>query len=453
MGVTRFELCVVEFRKAQMNPHHAYVDGLNQSFFSGRLSPAVVESLSALPVARDDVRAFVERMFRTMTGSGFDASDVSVLQGQILGSLLARLLPETWAGRVPPVTVAGRHSKIDELVQRVVDPDGRGGRLFVDVACGFPPVTSVDTANALSGWEIVGLDLALPAYLVHDDRTNYAVFDEGGCATYFQSGPGSGAADWVKLLQDWEGSRRYFETLLQTLLDERTRQGSNAETFEHQGAKLETNPPHLYERPNLHFVRSTLEAAEISGAGVVRCFNMLFYFDDAFRSSALRSFERILCEDGLLVCGSNWAYSTESRYFTYFKRQGRLQASEFAFSLDNVNPLGIVSWYTLHDDTREVHLLSELVGILRSDDAFRRALLSVTDAMRAEFGLCPRGDDGYYGTIASTVPPAEIWPRAGQISDRLCAHELGSMAADILTQKGWRARVNEVGHVAVAIDE
>ena len=283
MGVTRFELCVVEFRKVQMNSHRAYVNGLNQSFFSGRLSPAVVESLSALPVARDDVRAFVERMFRTMTGSGFDASDVSVLQGQILGSLLARLLPETWAGRVPPVTVAGRHSKIDELVQRVVDPEARGGRLFVDVACGFPPVTSVDTANALSGWEIVGLDLALPAYLVHDDRTNYAVFDEGGCATYFQSGPGSGAADWVKLLHDWEGSRRYFETLLQTLLDERTRQGSNAETFEHQGARLETNPPRLYERPNLHFVRSTLEAAEISGAGVVRCFNMLFYFDDAFR--------------------------------------------------------------------------------------------------------------------------------------------------------------------------
>jgi hypothetical protein len=249
VGVTRFELCVVEFRKAQMNPHHAYVDGLNQSFFSGRLSPAVVESLSALPVARDDVRAFVERMFRTMTGSGFDASDVSVLQGQILGSLLSRLLPETWAGRVPPVTVAGRHSKIDELVQRVVDPDGRGGRLFVDMACGFPPVTSVDTANALSGWEIVGLDLALPAYLVHDDRTNYAVFDEDRCATYFQSGPGSGAADWLKLMQDWEDSRRYFETLLQTLLDERARQGSNADTFEHQGAKLETNPPHLYERP------------------------------------------------------------------------------------------------------------------------------------------------------------------------------------------------------------
>jgi hypothetical protein len=434
----------------------AYVDRLNQSYFDGRLSAAVVEHLSALPVARADVRAFVERMFRTMTESGFGATDVSVLQGLVLGSLLARLLPETWAGHVPPVTVAGRHSKIDELVRRVFahegDPRGTGGRLFVDVACGFPPLTSIDTANALRGWEILGIDLALPAFLVHDERKNYATLDETGRAMYFQ--PGSGAADdWMTLMQDWAGTRRRFESLLQTLLAERAQQGSTAETFEHNGAKLETNPPHAYERPNVHFVRSTLEAADVQGADVVRCFNMLYYFDDAFRRSALQSFERMLGDDGLLVYGGNWVYSTECRYFTYRKRQGRLQPSEFGFSLDNVNPLGIISWYTLHDDCREVHLLAELVRTLRSDDGFRSTLLAVTDAMRMELGLCPRGEDGYYGGIASTVPPTEIWPRAGQIGDRLCAHELGSMAVDVLARHGWRARVNEVGHVAVAIDE
>jgi CheR methyltransferase, SAM binding domain len=168
----------------------------------------------------------------------------------------------------------------------------------------------IDTANALPGWEIVGLDLALPAYLVHDERKSYAVFDDGGRATYFQPGAGSAAGDWLELMEDWEGSKKRFESLLQMLIAERTRQGSNAETFEHDGATFETNPPQAYERPNLHFVRSTLEAAEISGADVVRCFNMLYYFDDAFRTSALRSFERILGEDGLLVCGGNWVYST-----------------------------------------------------------------------------------------------------------------------------------------------
>jgi hypothetical protein len=100
-----------------------------------------------------------------------------------------------------------------------------------------------------------------------------------------------------------------------------------------------------------------------------------------------------------------------------------------------------------------VHLLAELVRILRSDEGFRSALVSVTDAMRSELGLCPRGEDGYYGSIASTVPPMEMWPRARQIADRLCAHELGSMAVDVLTRRGWRARVNEVGQVAVEIEE
>src|SRR5678815_2211904 len=98
----------------------AYVDQLNRSYFAGGLSPAFSERLAALPVERADVRAFIERMCRLMAIAGLGPMDLSPLQGEVLGALLARLLPDTWEGRVPPITVAGRHRGIDVLVGRVM---------------------------------------------------------------------------------------------------------------------------------------------------------------------------------------------------------------------------------------------------------------------------------------------------------------------------------------------
>lgn len=41
---------------------------------------------------------------------------------------------------------------------------------------------------------------------------------------------------------------------------------------------------------------------------------MLLYFDDDFRRRALRRFCGWLEEGGLLICGTDWAFTTESRY-------------------------------------------------------------------------------------------------------------------------------------------
>jgi hypothetical protein len=430
----------------------AYVDHLNHSFFSGGLSPDVAERLAALPVDRADVRAFIERMCRLMARAGLGPTDLSPLQGDVLGVLLSRLLPDTWEGRVPPITVAGRHQRIDLMVDRVMAAEGRRAGTLLDVACGFPPVTTVDTANALTGWSITGLDRSLPAYLVHDASGNYAVFGGDGRATYFQPLVPSAEA-WTALLVDWHATRRRFESLLMTLLEERTRRSSDADRFEHEGATLETNPVRAFERPNLRFVQSDLGTAQQDAADVVRCFNMLLYFDDHFRTESMAAFGRLLREGGLLVCGTDWAHTTESRYFTYRKRGGRLQDGEFAFSLDNVTPIAIIPWYTLHDDDREVLLLAELTGILRSNRPFRENLMAATDALRAEHGVCPRRPDGYYDGIAEGLPQADLWNRVGAIADHLCDHELGHQAVAVLQSAGWRARMNEVGHVAVAVGD
>ena len=79
----------------------AFVEGLNHRYFDGKLSPDVVDQISSLPVDREDARAFVERVFRFMQAGRYPAHDVSPFQAAMLGSLVARLLPGRWEGRVP----------------------------------------------------------------------------------------------------------------------------------------------------------------------------------------------------------------------------------------------------------------------------------------------------------------------------------------------------------------
>jgi SAM-dependent methyltransferase len=425
----------------------AFAERMNASYFDGRLAPAVLDRLSLLPVDREDARAFVERMFRLMHGAGFGASDVSVLQADILAALLSRLLPGNWEGRVPPITIAGRHSKLDQLVAQTAAED-RLPQTFIDIACGFPPLTTVDTANTLAGWQVTGVDRSLPAYLVTDSHGNYAVFDVDGRATYFQPLAPS-PESWTVLLGDWEGSRRRFERLLQSLLAERTRLGG-ADHVEHDGARLEVHPTRAYAHDRLRFVASDLGDARLPPAGVVRCCNMLMYFDHDFRRAALAQLADLLEPDGLLLCGTDWVHTTEARYFSHRKRSGGLSDSEFAFSIDNVAPLGILPWYTLTDDDVEVETLMGMVAILRADRRFIDGFMEAADALRAELGLPTRGSDRDEAPAIQTGSPADLTMALPRYSERLAA-TFGVSAVDALSRQGLQARVNGVGHIAVAV--
>jgi hypothetical protein len=282
-------------------PAHDFVGTLNRTYFDGRLSASVTDALTALPVHREDARAFLDRACRLMHRAGHPAEDVSPFQGALLGSLLSRLLPGTWEGRVPPITVAGRHRQIDALVAKRYPTPGR----FIDVACGFPPVTTVDSADALPGWQILGVDRALPRYLVHDGLGSYAVFDDEGRAQYFQPVTPTGAS-WATLLEDWEGTRTRFERLLQSLLDH----GGADVASTREGAILTHDPAIAFQRPGLRFARSELVDLRAEPADVVRCFNMLLYFDDRFRTQAIAQCGDLLADGGLFVCGTDWVWTT-----------------------------------------------------------------------------------------------------------------------------------------------
>jgi hypothetical protein len=135
---------------------------------------------------------------------------------------------------------------------------------------------------------------------------------------------------------------------------------------------------------------------------------------------------------------------------TYVKRDGAMVPVEFAFSLDNLTPIGVATWYTLHADEREANMLAGLCATLRANAGFSAAFAEINDRLRAKHGLCPRLPDGYFSDSVPAENPAAMWHIAGDYSVEL-GDALADQACHVLARAGRDARVNEIEHVAVAI--
>jgi len=415
-----------------------FVKHLNHRFFNDELSIQFQERLKQLPIDRPDVFAFVERIFSFIGKNGMPARDLSLLQAEILGSLLARILPGAWEGRVPPITVQGRHATIDQYIKMNPWLTSKG-KSMLDIGCGFPPFTTIEAANYLSDWHVTGADPSLPAYLIYDADGNYATLDENKSTVYFQPAVPS-IENWNKLLSNSKATKHHFEQLLGELLVH-----SNADVF----PRLEINPIQSYETERLHFIKGGIGQIQIEPKDVIRCFNVLYYFDNNFQDKALQWFANHTIEGGIVITGGDWAASTECYYNVYKKVGNSLVNSEFAFSIDCVCPFGIVTWYTNYEDDRQKLELVMYLSILRKDKDFMDAFYTFHDEQRKTYNLCPRDHDGYFGDVDPSLSPLDLWTLVRKMLDELNTEGFNKLAVEVLNRGGFNARVNEVGHVAI----
>jgi len=415
-----------------------FVENLNNRFFNGELSSQFQGYLQNLPIDRPDVFAFVERMFSFINKNGMPARDLSLLQANVLGTLLARLLPGAWEGRVPPVTLQGRHATIDQYI--IMNPWlTSNGRSMLDIGCGFPPFTTIETADYLSDWHITGADPSLPAYLIYDADGNYATLDENKSTVYFQPAVPS-VENWNKLLSNSKASKNHFEHLLGELLEHSSTVGF---------PRLEINPIRSYETERLHFIKGGIGQIQVESKDVIRCFNVLYYFDNNFQDNALKWFANHTNDGGIVIVGGDWAGSTECYYNVYKKNGDLLVNSEFAFSIDCICPFGIVTWYTNYEDDRQKLELVKHLSILRKDKDFMDAFYAFHDQQRKTYNLCSRDNNGYYGDVDPKLPPHDLWAQVIKMLDELNKEGYNKMAVEVLNKAGFNARVNEVGHVAI----
>lgn len=392
-----------------------------------------------------DARGVILRLLSLMQRSSCPATEFNDQMIWLLATVTPAMLPAAWGGRIPPLTSPGRHRKSDAYADHHVRtaPDERP--VFIDLGCGFPPVTTVDTAGALPDWTVYGVDPAFFRYVLYDAEGRYACFDSDGRFQYFQSP--------AKPLNDTpEAVRKSFQSLFDDLSPrlppshdhERTSVGQDGHT-------LVSNAIRDYETGNLTCVKSNIEDLRLPPAHFIRCMNVLLYYAKKKRRVMLSGITESLADNGLLMTGFNHPFGIYARYAVYRKENAGLHPCEFAFSLDNLRPLGIGPWLTLAEEDEEAELLADLTGALRKDPHFWGEFAPHVDDLREKLGIGRRGEDGllHFEETVQKAPPQVLLEKTTRLWQQAEADGHAARAVEALARAGYDAWLNPVGDIAV----
>ena len=161
------------------------IEDLVDQIFGCRRSEALLPALRDLETEREEVRAFVARWLRLMSIAGIEPRRLSPSLVWSLGKIVPTLLPGAWGNVVPPFTVEDRHAAIDRYL--VSNPWAKLPELpvMLEMGCGFPPQTAIDTARRFPGFQVIGVDLQFDPFILYDAEGNYACMNAGGQVRYF----------------------------------------------------------------------------------------------------------------------------------------------------------------------------------------------------------------------------------------------------------------------------
>ena len=409
-----------------------------------RLPDALAERVSMDEMSPES-RGVTRRLLTLMQRAACPATEFTPHMIWLLSTVTPGMLPPAWGGRIPPVTAPGRHRKLDTLVSRR-NGSGRGKRpVFVDLGCGFPPLTTVDTARHLPDWSVFGVDRSFAPYVLYDAADNYACFGADGSFQYFQP-------QMKPLHENPAESRARFESLFKQLSPALNTDNDGASlTVEKNGNRLVRNHIRDFEDRHLRFIEADIEVLQVPPARSIRCMNVLLYFEKSLRDRLRSLVGSLLDYGGELICGFNHPAGIYARYAIYKRETHGASPVEFAFSPDNLRPLGIGPFLTIQEEDEEAELLADLTGAIRADPTFWPGFHRFVDTQRSQLGICRRGKDGYNQfppEAQSALPPetmrktAELWrwvEAAGYVD--------GAVAA--LSRAGYKVWKNPVGDIAV----
>lgn len=392
-----------------------------------------------------EARGVVIRLLTLMKRSSCPATEINSQMIWLLASVTPGMLPSAWGGHIPPVTSPGRHKKLDDYVTRQLRAPTHGQPVFIDIGCGFPPATTMDTARRLPDWSVFGIDRSFSRYVLYDVDGNYACFNRQGKLQYIQ-------AQKKPLNEHSDATRDRFRSLFTelcpqlTVFDEHTRA-----SVEKNGNRLVYNHIRDFEGKNLRFLKSDIDHAELPPARAVRCMNVLLYFERDIREAMLSRMFALIADGGLLITGFNHPFGIYARYSVYKKDSAGIHPLEFSFSLDNLRPLGVGPWLTLADEDREAELLADLTGAIRADQSFWAEFNAHVDKLRADYGICDRDKDGFifFTEHSSNASLGATMEKVAALWSQLEDEGYADGAIEALDRAGYQAWKNPVGDIAV----
>ena len=413
----------------------------------GASLPEHLEATFSFPQLKPYAQDFIRRMLTLMKRSGYSASEFNPVLLHWASVIIPNVLPGVWGGRIPPITLPGRHKKLDDYVATLDITAGKEPNAFVDLGCGFPPLTAVDTARELPNWQVIGVDRSFTEYVLYDSHGNYACIDQAETMQYFQSGP---SEKGLAIFGNPNAASEHFGDLFAELspLLPKDADGKTSQTAEKDGNKLICHHLRDFETNNLTFVKAGLGELELPPAQVIRCMNVFVYFDLETRKQMLMQAGKLLADDGILIVGTN-GIASESRITVYRKGSDGLYPDEFVFSLDNLGPFSLMPWFSIHEDDLDATLLAYLSRTLRADSLFWPDFSRRLDELLKEFALCERGPDGLLHFPDGFTLSAEFFGKSHHLWQQMEKEDFATGATKALERAGYHAWENAVGDVAV----
>ncbi|MDD9301713.1 MAG: hypothetical protein HUK40_04930 [Desulfobacter sp.] len=426
------------------NTAEASFNELVEKYLGGPLPRDMTDriSMSEHPA---EAKKFVVRALKLMNRSNYPITSLSPYFIHWL-STIKTILPSAWGGQIPPITLPDRHRKLDAYIKNQTRFKGKKALVFLDMGCGFPPITASDTAKALTDWQVYGVDYSFPDYIVYDKEGHYACFDKSGRYQYFQA---LMSRNGRALYQDPTATRKYFTRLFSTLKDQGVPfPGKTLKLFEKDGCRLIRNHVLNFESENLCLIKSDIKDIRLPPVMVIRCMNVHVYFDPDTRKKMVAQAGKFLERDGLMIVGTN-GLAIQARYFVYEKKKEGLACKAFAFSPDNLGPISFMPWFTLHENDPEALALSRLSRIIRSHETFWPEFSNAVDRLLAEKGICRRRGDHFFQVPAQELLPREYMARGAAIWQELDSKGYVDGAVEVLNKAGYEAWKNPVGDIAV----
>jgi len=408
--------------------------------------------LEQLPEGRlsDEADRFICRTLGLMKEAGFSAFDVTPLMVRQLTAIVPHYLPSSWNGKIPPLTAPGRHRKLDGYIKKSLPKESRKKRVLLDIGCGIPPLTTVDSAEMLSGWKIIGVDSAFAEFILYDSEENYGCFSPAGEILYLQSNLWHGSRFYS---DNPESARSHFSQLFQALRAELAPPAAakKSTSVEKEGNRLIHNHIADFESDNVQFLKADIRELKIPLVDAARCMNVLIYHPGDARKQVRAAMTNLLEKDGLLMVGTNNLFGLSCRYTVYQRDEKNLRPREFSFSLDNLRPHDILPWYALQEDDEEVLCLARLTRLIRSDRSFWNRFQRRVDRLLADASIYHRDTNGFLKLVEgdSAVSPTSLQQRVESIWKQLDEEGYTHEVAALLQSAGLHRWVNCVGDIAV----
>ena len=426
----------------------SFIQSLNAKYFENKLSKEVTDILAPLDHERDEVHHFLDRMGQNMQRHGLGAHNFSELAAWFIAEFIPKLLPGAWNNAVPPITLKGRHALLDKYLTENDWYAINLGDSMLDLGCGFPPETTIDTANAHPDLQILGADPSFGKYLLEDEDAHYACFDENCELLYFQASSFDINA-WESVFADPAATRARFLAHLLSAKDDLDAIGEGFGSIERDGVNLQQNPVLQYAKSNLSFTQQGIGSDFDQRFNVIRCMNVLIYFDRDFRHKTFGWAAGSLQDGGLLITGMDWAATRSARIAINQCVDGELKPREMAISIDNLRPLDIAPWFTLVEGDYETVGMVEISRALRSDRSFVGDFDLRMDELLDAHNLCARKENGYLGTIPADSPPDAIDKVSGEIISTIISDGFVDQAVESLNRQGIEARRNCIDFISV----